>query len=320
METNTPTIKGYKVFNPDWTCRGFQYEVGETYTHEGEIEPCEAGFHFCQKASDCFNYYSFDSSNKVAEVEAIGIVKTEGNKSVTDKIKIIREIEWQELLTIVNEGKNCTGLKNTGSYNSGNCNSGDYNEGNYNSGNYNSCNYNSGDCNAGNRNVGNRNAGDYNVGDRNAGSRNVGYYNVGSFNVGSYNVGSYNVGSYNSGDWNSTCYSTGFFNSKQQPIYMFNKPVEMDRDSICNHLRGLQVLNRNFRNVWWIYSEDMTEEEKTEHPEYKTTGGYLKAVDFKTACNMMWEKLSDEDKQAVTELPNFDAEVFEETTGIDVSK
>lgn len=22
-------IKGYKVFNPDWTCRDFQYEVGK---------------------------------------------------------------------------------------------------------------------------------------------------------------------------------------------------------------------------------------------------------------------------------------------------
>ena len=24
-------MKGYKVFNPDWTCRNFQYEVGKTY-------------------------------------------------------------------------------------------------------------------------------------------------------------------------------------------------------------------------------------------------------------------------------------------------
>ena len=25
------TVKGYKVFDPDWTCRGFQYQVGECY-------------------------------------------------------------------------------------------------------------------------------------------------------------------------------------------------------------------------------------------------------------------------------------------------
>lgn len=24
-------MKGYKVFNSDWTCRGFQYDVGQVY-------------------------------------------------------------------------------------------------------------------------------------------------------------------------------------------------------------------------------------------------------------------------------------------------
>ena len=62
-------VKGYKVFNPDWTCRDFQYKVGETYEHDGDIELCGSGFHFCLKAIDCFNYYMFDSDNRVAEVE-----------------------------------------------------------------------------------------------------------------------------------------------------------------------------------------------------------------------------------------------------------
>ena len=35
-------IKGYKVFNHDWTCRGFQYEVGKTFKHDGNIEMCGA--------------------------------------------------------------------------------------------------------------------------------------------------------------------------------------------------------------------------------------------------------------------------------------
>lgn len=35
-------IKGYKVFNPDWTCRGFQYEVGKTFKHDGNIKMCGA--------------------------------------------------------------------------------------------------------------------------------------------------------------------------------------------------------------------------------------------------------------------------------------
>ena len=39
-------VKGYKVFNPDWTCSGFQYEVGKTFEHDGNIEMCGSGFHF----------------------------------------------------------------------------------------------------------------------------------------------------------------------------------------------------------------------------------------------------------------------------------
>lgn len=60
----------------------------------------------------------------------------------------------------------------------------------------------------------------------------------------------------------------------------------------------------------------MTNEEKAAHPEHETTGGYLKTVDFKTACKMMWQNLDCEDKAAVRALPNFDAGVFFEITGI----
>ena len=273
------TIKGYKVFNPDWTCRGFQYKVGETFTHNGNIEMCGRGFHFCRKASDCFNYYNFNSNNKVAEVEAVGLVETRGDKSVTDKIKIVREIEWQELLTIVNEGSDCTGLGNTGDWNTG----------------------------------------DWNTGDRNTGDRNTGNRNTGNRNTGDWNTGDCNTGNWNTGNWNSTNFSTGFFNSEQQPIYMFNRPTNMQRNDICD-LAGIQILNWNYENSWWIYSENMSAEEKAAHPEHETTGGYLKTVDFKTACKMTWDELSDNEKSAVMQLPNFNADVFEKITGISVER
>ncbi len=98
---------------------------------------------------------------------------------------------------------------------------------------------------------------------------------------------------------------------------MFNVPLDLDRDSILS-LRGMRVLNWNFENAWWIYSQNMSDEEKELHPEHGTTGGYLKTVDFKTACKMMWAKLDDEDKAAVTSLPNFDKDVFKEITGIEI--
>ena len=300
-------IKGYKVFNSDWTCRGFQYKVGETYIHNGNIEMCGSGFHFCQKASDCFDYYKFDSNNKVAEIEAIGLVETSGNKSVTDKIVIVREIPWQELLTIVNEGKDCTGL----------CNIGDCNTGYKNTGNSNTGYRNTGNSNTGYRNTGNSNTGYSNTGNSNTGYRNTGNSNTGYRNTGNSNTGNSNTGYRNTGNWNSANFSTGFFNSVEQPLYIFNKPTKMSRDEISN-CEGIKILNLNFENSLWIYSENMSDKEKTLHPEHKTTGGYLKTVDFKTACRMMWDNLCDDEKQCVKEIPNFNAEVFKEITGIEI--
>lgn len=106
--TEMNEVRGFKVFNPDWTCRGFQYEVGKIFEEDVEPSCCDRGFHFCENAADCFNYYSFNPDNKVAEVIAYGEVDTDGKKSCTNKIKIVREIPWQELLTIVNTGKSCT--------------------------------------------------------------------------------------------------------------------------------------------------------------------------------------------------------------------
>ena len=145
-------IKGFKVFNSDWTCRGFQYEIGHTYEENVIPKCCDRGFHFCIKASDCFNYYSFNSDNKVAEVIALGELDTsnDDSKCSTNKIQIVREISWSEVLELVNIGKECTGFGNSGNWNSGNWNSGDCNSGNRNSGNWNSGDRNSGDWNKSN--------------------------------------------------------------------------------------------------------------------------------------------------------------------------
>ena len=73
----------YKVFNPDWTCRGFKYQVGKTYEEDVIPSVCDRGFHFCTKLVDCFSYYAFDSDNKVAEIEALGDISDDGDKCCT---------------------------------------------------------------------------------------------------------------------------------------------------------------------------------------------------------------------------------------------
>ena len=132
-------MKGYKVFNSDWTCRNYKYEVDKTYEMEEHPICCNNGFHFCINLSDCFNYYGFNTNNKVAEIEALGEIdkSDDDTKHCTNKIKIVRELAWEEVLTLCNSG-NC---------NSGNCNSGNWNSGDWNSGNWNSGNWNSGDWN-----------------------------------------------------------------------------------------------------------------------------------------------------------------------------
>jgi hypothetical protein len=91
----------------------------------------------------------------------------------------------------------------------------------------------------------------------------------------------------------------------------------MDRKDFLKNI-GVQVLDLHYTDKWWICSENMTDEEKAAHPEHLTTGGYLKTVDFETACKMMWDNLDDKEKAAVKKIPNFDAEIFEEITGIKV--
>jgi hypothetical protein len=166
-------IRAYKVFNPDWTCRGFQYKVGEKYKCAGEIEPCVKGFHCCQKLVDCFNYYTFNPRNKVADVEIWGSVEQSGDKLCASNIKIIKELDWHTVLNLVNTGDCNIGMYNSGNHNFGYRNSGD--------GNLGYCN--SGCRNSGCHNSGNLNSGNWNSGSWNSGDRNSGYFNTSAQNV-----------------------------------------------------------------------------------------------------------------------------------------
>ena len=283
-------MKGFKVFNSDWTCRGFQFEVGKTFTEDVTPVCCDRGFHFCTKAADCFKYYSFDPDNKVAEVEALGDIDTnnDDSKCSTNKIHIIREITWQEVLDLVNLGKACTGLCNSGNRNSGDCNSGDCNSGNRNSGNRNSGNRNSGDCNSGDCNSGNRNSGNRNSGNR------------------------------NSGDWNKTCFSNGCFNTESPKIFLFNKPSDWTYQDWLNSDARYILMDCPSNVLAWVWDDDMTDEEKEQHPEYSVTGGFLKHIEKETGRQMWWDGLSDRKKDIVMQLPNFDKNIFKEITGITV--
>ena len=116
-------MKGYKAFLPNMTTqRGDDtvYEVGKTYTVEGEIKICENGYHFCKKCVDVYDYYS--KPCRICEVSATGAVQTQGNKSVGRKLKILRELTADEISSLWNSGNWNSGNWNSGNWNSGNCN------------------------------------------------------------------------------------------------------------------------------------------------------------------------------------------------------
>ena len=237
--SETGVIRGFKVFNPDWTCRDKQYTCPGAFEEDVTPSVCDRGMHFCKKAADCFNYYSFNPENKVAEVVALAERTVEdGDKCATNYLEIVREISWQEVLEIVNTGKGCTGL-----------------------------------CNSGNR---------------------------------------------NSGDWNKCSFSNGCFNTAEPKIYLFNKPSDWTyRDWLNSDARYLlnQIPGDVLEYVWF---EDMTDEEKTAHPEAKVTGGYLKQLDNSECGSIWWRGLNDYEKSIIKAIPNFDKEIFKEITGVDV--
>ena len=309
------SVKGYKVFNSDWTCRGKQYSCPGIFEEFVSPSVCNVGMHFCKNAADCFRYYDFDPNNHVAEVIAHGTVAEGEDKCATNKLEIVREIPWAEVLDIVNTGKACTGRCNSGDCNSGNCNSGNRNSGNWNSGNWNSGNWNSGDWNSGNRNSGNWNSGDCNSGNRNSGD-----CNSGNRNSGNWNSGNWNSGNRNSGDWNATSFSNGCFNTVSPKIYMFNKPTDWTFGRWFN-CRARRLLNDiDDCQLEYVYLPDMTDEEKAAHPEAETTGGYLKERTTADNARKWWAGLSADDRNVILSLPNFDAAIFKEITGVDVSK
>lgn len=244
------SVKGYKVFNSDWTCRGKQYSCPGTFEEFVSPSVCNVGMHFCKNAADCFRYYDFDPNNHVTEVIAHGTVAEDEYKCATNKLEIVREIPWAEVLEIVNTGKACTGR----------CNSGDQNSGNWNSGNR------------------------------------------------------------NSGDWNATSFSNGCFNTVSPKIYMFNKPTDWTFERWFN-CRARRLLNDiDDCQLEYVYLSAMTDEEKAAHPEAETTGGYLKERTTADNAWKWWAGLSAADRNVILSLPNFDAAIFREITGIDVSK
>lgn len=84
-------ITSYKGFDKDLKCRGYQYKIGESYTHDGNPSVCNSGFHACENPLDVLDYYN-DIDGKYCVVEQSGKIEKEDRKIASSEIKIKAEI------------------------------------------------------------------------------------------------------------------------------------------------------------------------------------------------------------------------------------
>ena len=86
-------MKAYKGFNKDLKCRGFQYEVGQTYETD-EAELCKSGFHACEAPLEVFRHYAPGDGSRYCEVDLDATDETTAGetKRVGNKITIGAEI------------------------------------------------------------------------------------------------------------------------------------------------------------------------------------------------------------------------------------
>lgn len=332
-----------KGFDKDLKCKGFQFEVGKEYKIDSsKLELCtDTVFHYCKTLKQVNAFYDVTENNRYCYIEVLGEEIEDYDKCGSNHIKIVREILGEELdilmgringnTGIFNIGNSNAGNRNTGNRNTGNRNDGDFNTGysntgrwnagdfntghrntgysnagdgntgDFNTGNRNIGNMNTGDSNAGIFNTGNRNTGDNNIGNRNTGSLNAGSCNTGNCNTGDCNTGYRNAGSFNTGHFNACNYSSGFFCTEDPKARVFNQEIDMTVPEF-----------RDSKYYRALFSSPFTLTEEID-------GKFVK-YNYKEACAKWWEKLSEENKKIVKSIPNFDAKVFEEITGIKEDK
>lgn len=92
-------MKTYKGFDSNMKCRGFQYEAGKRYEHDGDIAICQEGFHAISEESSPLGVFCFyppvgddGKPSRYCEVETGGETVSDGEKVCCKKLTIGAEI------------------------------------------------------------------------------------------------------------------------------------------------------------------------------------------------------------------------------------
>lgn len=108
-------MKGYKGFDQNLRCRGFQYKVGETVEEDLFPHCGRMGLHFCEGLRSVFIYYGPARLSRYAEVEAVGTIDSnwEDDLHSTSRLKVKKEIELEEFYRLFCKNKGIPVLNKT---------------------------------------------------------------------------------------------------------------------------------------------------------------------------------------------------------------
>jgi hypothetical protein len=94
------TFTAYKGFDKNLQCRGFQYEVGRSYTHTGKVVQCKSGFHVCQNPLDVLDFYELGGGNRFAKVTVGGKVdRSDDKKWAAAELTVNVELKLPDLIS-----------------------------------------------------------------------------------------------------------------------------------------------------------------------------------------------------------------------------
>ncbi len=173
-----------------------------------------------------------------------------------------------------------------------------------------------GDCSTGYRSTGDGSTGDWSTGDGSTGDGSTGDWSTGYRSTGYHSTGHWSAGNRSTGDWSTSNYSTGHFSTIDDTGFSaFNKPCTRKQWAQADIPSWLY-----FNLTEWVDKEDMTDLEKQDHPTYETTGGYLKVYEYQEAWKKSYDNATREEQLKIKSLPNFDAEVFYEISGIKIGE
>jgi antitoxin component YwqK of YwqJK toxin-antitoxin module len=90
-------MDGYKIFEPDYTCRGYKYLLNCVNVDNNKgVVTGKSGFHFCSQAINCLKYYKYTPKNTYAKVRSGVKYVIDNDKIVCNELLITKPLTYEE--------------------------------------------------------------------------------------------------------------------------------------------------------------------------------------------------------------------------------